>query len=67
MATQQHYYPCNQTAGSLCIKCNNGLNSPRGTNGTNCSRRNSGSPGTDNSIGCSSYCNSSCNSKCESS
>lgn len=66
MATQTHFYPCDETSSSMCITCNNGLTSPNGTNGTNCSRRNSGSKGTDGFILCTDYCNTSCNSRCES-
>lgn len=66
MATQSHFYPCNETSESMCTKCNSGLTSSVGTDGSNCSRKNTGSKGADNSIECSAYCNSNCNSKCES-
>ena len=53
MATQSHFYPCNETSDSMCTKCNSGLTSPDGTNGTNCANKNTGSKGTDKSIECS--------------
>lgn len=74
MASQTHYYPCNETKSSLCTTCNSGLNPPdgiKGTNGTNGSKNNSpsrGGSGSPNRIACSAFCNVSCNSKyCQSS
>lgn len=62
---QSNYYPCNETKDSLCQKCNAGLTSSQGTNGTNGP---SATRGKDNSYKCEAYCNASCNIKyCESS
>lgn len=62
---QSHFYPCNETKDSLCQKCNAGLTSKQGTNGTNGPGATSGK---DNSYKCEAYCNASCNIKhCETS
>lgn len=74
MASQTHYYPCNETKSSLCTTCNAGLTSKQGTDGTSGTDGNSyssprsGTKGKSNKLLCSAFCNASCNSRyCQSS
>ena len=60
---QTNFYPCDETATSLCQKCNAGLTSPQGTNGTNGSKSSTAATGKNNSYNCEAYCNTSCNTK----
>lgn len=57
MGEQTKFYPCNETASSLCTKCNAGLTSGDGTNGSD----NSSTPGTSAAYGPEDYCATSCN------
>ena len=73
MATQSHFYPCDETKESLCITCNEGLISeygPSGTAGTNGGKYTNPTSGKEPTgqippLVCSDWCDAECNNECE--